>query len=213
MPHHVVAQGETIASIAKDHSLATWQQIYDHPDNAVFRQKRPNPNLIYPGDVVFVPERETPRYSRPTDQRHKFSLNRPKQWLRIVVQDQDAKPLANTPYDLKVGPKHYKGETDGDGLLAQEIDVSASSGRLKIGDYLFKLSIGYLNPTVNAPDEGVSGVQGRLFNLGYPVGPIDGIIGPRTLSAIRFFQADESLPATGVLDSATRRKLLQIHGV
>jgi hypothetical protein len=27
----------------------------DHPDNAAFRIKRPNPNLIFPGDVVMIP--------------------------------------------------------------------------------------------------------------------------------------------------------------
>ena len=32
--------------------------LYDHSDNAAFRTKRPNPDLIYPGDVIKIPAKE-----------------------------------------------------------------------------------------------------------------------------------------------------------
>jgi len=212
VPLHVATQGETIASIAEDYSLADWHRIYDHPDNAALRQKRPNPNLIFPGDEIFVPDRDSRIHGGAADQRHKFVYHAPKQWLRIVVEDHYTKPLANTPYELKVGARQYQGQTDGDGLLEEQIEVSASTGRLKIGDHVFDLSIGDLNPVSETPDQGVSGAQGRLLNLGYPVGPIDGVMGPKTNQAIRFFQADEHLPTTGDLDSATMAKLLKVYG-
>jgi hypothetical protein len=33
----------------------SWQDIYYDPDNQVSRNKRPNPNLIFPGDTLMLP--------------------------------------------------------------------------------------------------------------------------------------------------------------
>lgn len=213
MPTHIVGPGETISSIAEDYSLAGWHRIYDHPNNAAFRQKRPNPNVIFPGDEIFVPDLELRIHQAPTDQLHRYVLHKPEQWLRIVVKDHDDRPLATVPYELKVGSRLCKGKTDGNGLLQEEIELKSSAGLLTIGDLVFELSIGDLNPMDQTPDLGVSGAQGRLRNLGYPVGPIDGLMGPKTTQAIRFFQADEHLTVTGELDGATFSQLVKVHGV
>ena len=45
--------------IAKDHGFADWREIYYHPDNNAFRTKRPNPDKIYPGDVLNIPARSS----------------------------------------------------------------------------------------------------------------------------------------------------------
>jgi peptidoglycan hydrolase-like protein with peptidoglycan-binding domain len=54
----------------------------------------------------------------------------------------------------------------------------------------------------------VSRAQEELRELGYNPGPIDGITGPRTRQALRQYQRDYNLPATGTLNTATRQKLL-----
>lgn len=46
-------------------------------------------------------------------------------------------------------------------------------------------------------------LQSRLTAHGFPVGPIDGSIGPNTLKAIAAFQAAKGLKLTGVSDKAT----------
>lgn len=51
---YTVKSGDTLSGIAKL-SDTTWQQIYNDPSNAAFRAKRPNPNLIFPGDVINIP--------------------------------------------------------------------------------------------------------------------------------------------------------------
>lgn len=53
-PFYTIKPGDTLSSIAKKRGV-TWQQIYSDPKNNDFRKKRPNPNLIYPGDKVFIP--------------------------------------------------------------------------------------------------------------------------------------------------------------
>ena len=50
-------------------------------------------------------------------------------------------------------------------------------------------------------------VQRALAQLGYYHGPVDGVVGPQTEKAIRWFQSVDRLPVTGEIDSATLRAL------
>jgi len=52
----------------------------------------------------------------------------------------------------------------------------------------------------------VQRIQRTLADLGYPVDG-DGRLGPRTRTAIRSFQRDKNLTATGELDAATLASL------
>ena len=53
----------------------------------------------------------------------------------------------------------------------------------------------------------VEQVQKKLTELGYDPGPIDGKIGQRTIAAIKSFQEDNALQATGELNQLTKKKL------
>ncbi len=52
--NYTVKKGDTLSKIGRLHGV-DWKKIYMHDKNRAFRRKRPNPNLIYPGDVVFIP--------------------------------------------------------------------------------------------------------------------------------------------------------------
>jgi LysM repeat protein len=52
-----------------------------------------------------------------------------------------------------------------------------------------------------------AGLQVALRAQGLYLGPIDAIVGPRTLAAVRIFQRVHSLPVTGIADVRTRREL------
>lgn len=56
---------------------------------------------------------------------------------------------------------------------------------------------------VLAQDATVTAAQEALRDLGYDPGPIDGLMGQSTRTALTRFQDDRSLPASGNLDSAT----------
>ena len=45
--------------------------------------------------------------------------------------------------------------------------------------------------------EDVASVQTRLIELGYAPGKVDGIIGPRTMAAIKAYQGDNALAVDG----------------
>jgi hypothetical protein len=65
-------------------------------------------------------------------------------------------------------------------------------------------------PSEVAPDEATSlirSVQRELAALGYYQGPIDGLSGPQTEDALRWFQAVNHLPVTGQIDGATVQAL------
>ena len=54
-----------------------------------------------------------------------------------------------------------------------------------------------------ATDSNVSQIQSALSRAGYYSGPVDGSLGPETRNALRRYQRDRGLTATGRIDRAT----------
>jgi len=185
-----------------------------HPANEALRERRPSPELLFEGDVVAIPEKQPRKEDAVTARTHRYVLNRAPRFLRLRLRDVLGEPVANARYTLIIdGATVAEGAlSTSEGLVEQEIHVSARRGRLITDDYAWDLDLAYLNPVEHAPDQGISGAQGRLLNLGYDVGPVDGVLGARTRAAVRRFQGDQALPATGELDPATLAKLVESHG-
>jgi hypothetical protein len=55
---HVVVEGENLSTIAAREGFRDFRKLYEAPENAELRKKRPNPNLILPGDEVVIPDRK-----------------------------------------------------------------------------------------------------------------------------------------------------------
>jgi len=72
---------------------------------------------------------------------------------------------------------------------------------------VYLLQLGGMDPTSSA-----TGVQGRLNNLGFYCGAVDGIIGSQTRGAISEFQESQNLTVTGQMDDDTRQALARVHG-
>jgi hypothetical protein len=62
-------------------------------------------------------------------------------------------------------------------------------------------------PTPLTSTEVTLSVQKELAQLGYYHGQVDGVIGPETEAAVRWFQSVDELPVTGQINSATLRAL------
>jgi hypothetical protein len=54
---YTIRSGDTLTKIAAREGFSSWREIYYDPDNAPFRRKRPNPDKIFPGDVVVLPDK------------------------------------------------------------------------------------------------------------------------------------------------------------
>src|SRR5262245_43830913 len=88
MEKHHVKQGECLSSLAARYGLSGWKELYNHPANEELKKKRPNPNILAPGDEVIVPERGPTKFeSVVTERLHRFELKVAKVKLRVAVVD------------------------------------------------------------------------------------------------------------------------------
>ena len=213
---HIVKQGESLSNIAALYKFSNWKTIYYHALNDKFRKMRPNPNVIYPGDQLVIPDREIRvEDSRPTDKRHSFQLKTAKLLLRLIVKNRAGEPLSGCAYQLEVQDKKMEGVTGGDGLIEATVPRTARQGKLTIWfgvapegpNAQFPLEIASLDPV-----QYLSGVQARLNNLGYDAGPVDGLDGPRTKSGVMAFQEDNGLAVDGIAGAKTQDKLKEVYG-
>jgi Putative peptidoglycan binding domain len=74
-------------------------------------------------------------------------------------------------------------------------------------DYYTDVEPGYQNYTAAQADPNVSAVQADLAQLGYYNGPIDGLFGADTRSALTRYQIDQGLQVTGSLTTDTLQSL------
>jgi hypothetical protein len=212
MPVHVVRQGDCLSSIAHSYGFSSWQALYNHPDNAELKQRRPNPHTLFPGDQVVVPEREPKEVGCATGAEHRFRAKVPKAKLHLVLRAPGGEVLADKKYELTVGAQTFRGRTGGGGELKHDLHTSDQDGVLLVfaagdgaGPLRLPVRIGHLDPI-----EELSGVQARLTNLGFAcLGETE--IGRRTRRALRGFQRRRGLEATGELDDATRAELKSAH--
>jgi hypothetical protein len=200
VPTHTVIQGEHIPGIAKQNGFRDFLTIWNHPSNAALKKLRKNPNILFPGDQVFVPALVPKTEDRPTTAVHKFQVSSKKLKLRIVLKDFDNQPIPNTTCSLQVQGASHSLITTAAGLIECEIDPTDQDGVLKVPslDLEYPIKIGYLNPVLESP-----GTKERLMNLGY--------LNPDQPSAIEEFQCDHQLKVTGILDESTKTKLEQVH--
>lgn len=205
---HTVKEGECLATIAKKYGFKRWQTIYEAAENEELCKKRPNPNVLYPGDEIFIPDKEQKEESGATEEKHRFKLKTSKWIFRVEMKDEEMNPLEDYPYELFINDDLFKeGKTKAGGLIEFPMPLEARSGKLVFMGQETVLKFGVLDPVSR-----IKGIQQRLNNLGFNPGPIDGIIGPRTRQAIRRFQqSQKDLKHTGRINDDTRKRLLQVH--
>lgn len=171
MPVHKVAQGECISSLACRFGL-TPAEIFDHPANAKLRAKRKNPDLLFPGDDVYLPDPERREEVCQTGRSHRFVVQPLLVEIRVVLQDIHGDPYPNRKFTLTGEGVQLSGKTDGSGLVQARVPATLESVMLAAWlydegepgepDIEYELQVGHLDP-----EDTVSGMQSRLNNLGY----------------------------------------------
>lgn len=209
---YTVRSGDYLSKIAHEHGFADWRTIYNDPHNADFRRRRPNPNLIFPGDQLFIPEPSARTAPAPTGGRSRFRAHRATTTLELTLIDFEGNPLANKACTLVIDGNPRAVTTSGSGALHETIPAHLSHAHLIIDASELTLAIGQLNPMDDTDDDGVSGVQGRLSNLGCYGGAINGILGEETSEAIRAFQRANQLAETGQIDAQLKDTLRTKYG-
>lgn len=214
---HTVVQGEHIAGIAAQHGFRDFRTIWNHPRNAALKEERKNPNVLFPGDQVFIPDREARDEARPTDARHRFVLAVQGLQLRVKVIDLRDQPVERTAF-FRLG----SGDTNLTTPRAQvyETDIGPAEKRATLGfpatatergrpDIL--MEVGSLDPETKP-----SGQQERLNNLGYFAGFSTTPDPDQFRWAVEEFQHDNkkrhNLKVTGSVDDRTADALAKEHG-
>jgi N-acetylmuramoyl-L-alanine amidase len=212
--YYTVQQGDHLSKIAKDNGFTDYTVIWNHPENADLKKQRQNPNVLLPGDQIFVPGMEEKQESGATDKRHTFTVDKKILKLRLVLEDIYEKPIAGAQCALLVGDQTFQVTTDGQGKLEQEIPLDSTEAFLAIrGDQtpfaneVIAIKIGHLDPI----DE-LSGQIARLNNLGYFPGDLDGSDADAFQSAVEEFQCDHGLKVDGDCGPKTQAKLKEVHG-
>jgi hypothetical protein len=199
---YTVKNGDCISSIAFEHGFFP-DTIWNHGDNAELKSKRKDPNVLMPGDVVFVPDKQINEISKPTEQEHRFRKKGVPAKLKVRVLKK-GQPRKNEKYRLIIDGKVLEGSTDGDGFVEKPLPPNAREGKLILGEGerkdTFVFRFGHVDPLDT--DEGVAG---RLHNLGYSAAT-------DLPGALKKFQSDNGLEASGRVDEPTRSKLKEKFG-
>jgi LysM repeat protein len=210
--YYTVQQGDYLSRIAKQNGFPDYTVIWNDPNNAQLKQQRQNPNILYPGDQVYIPDKQQRQEAGGTEQRHNFVVNKEPLKLRLVLEDIYEKPLANAQCALVVDGEASQPTADGSGKIELQIPQDAQNAVLVIRgdetpfhDVPIPLKIGNLDPV-----DQVSGQVARLNNLGYFPG--DGTDQAAFQSAVEEFQCDNGLSVDGDCGPQTQAKLKQVHG-
>ena len=211
LPYYDVKQGDCISSIGAEHGFF-WETIWNQAENAALRDERRNPNALLPGDRLFIPEIRLKDEYGETKLHHRFRLKGVPVRMRFCLQTWDGRPRPNIPYVLEVDGKKSQGVTDDTGMLETIIEPHARKAKITVTppecpEEKYEFNVGYMNPAQH-----ITGIQGRLKNLGFYKGEISGNFDDATRYAIKEFQARTGLPQTGEVSPEFVSALDSAHG-
>lgn len=204
---HEVKDGECVASIAME-TGHFWETIWNDAANSELKEARKSPYVLLPGDRVAIPEKRPKEESGQTEQRHRFVRKGAPEKLIIHFRI-NGEPRKNKHYELDIDGNVTEGDTDPNGRVELFIPPNAKTGTIRFiesGDS-YELDLGHLSPITET-----AGVQGRLRNLGFYEGPIDGQTSDELTAAVTTFQNRHGLRADGRITDETRAKLEEVHG-
>ena len=115
--YHTVQQGEHLARIALQYGFPDYRVVWNDAGNASLRELRPSPDVLKPGDQVFIPESPAHEERRATNARHRFTVNVTRPTLRLALEDLLGKPLRSARGELRVDGQVLPIVADGHGVV------------------------------------------------------------------------------------------------
>ena len=214
---HKVKQGETLTKIAKKYKFSSIEAIYDHDLNEEFRKERPDPNMLYPGDEINIPDIEATPVTKNTNGAYSFMVKRlPKEVFRIKIEGKDGLDLSKGRVVMDIAGQKIDGAISPGGVIEIELpDDASGAGNIDIfmkpdsdePTHSYEVTMGHLDPV-----EQLSGVQARCNMLGFPCGVPDGLMGRNTRNGVKEFQETHGLDVDGVPGPMTKAKLKEVYG-
>lgn len=212
MRPYVIRQGDYLTRLAHRMGFDA-DAVWNDAANRELRERRPNREILHPGDVLRVPSPPPGGgldLSSSTGNTYRARV--PRIDVRVTLHDDAGAALASKAFVVHGMGAPHRGTTDGAGLVALQVPLHVPEIELVLEETgrSYRLLIGAMDPIHER-----SGVAKRLTHLGY-VSPFDlapeGVPASALHRAISAFQTARSLPATGEIDDATRDALVAAHG-
>lgn len=209
---YVVRQGDYTGLLAARFGVDA-DTLWGDPANRALAERRPDRDVLAPGDILHVPER--PAASRPVQVHttNRYRARVPTTTLSVLLRH-DQRPLASERCLVHgAGRAPLERVTDGEGRLQLELPVHVREVTVLVVDRNLScpVRIGHLDPPTQT-----SGARQRLAQLGYlaRLGVQAGheASGALVRSALRLFQRDQGVAPTGELDASTADLLRSAHG-
>jgi N-acetylmuramoyl-L-alanine amidase len=206
---HVVAQGDHLSSIAARYGFGDPRTIWNRPENADLRQRRPDPNVLFPGDQVFVPEPQVKTFTRTANARYRFVVNLTPLKVRAKLLNPFGKPIANGTGTLVIDGAEEPATSDGDGVVDCSVPRTARSAEVHMNGAIFRLAVGHLDPADTS-----SGAAARLGNLGYRYTTPTSVAAEREQLefAARLFVDENQIDLTSEAPESFVDRLRKAHG-
>ncbi len=203
---YVIKQGDYLTQLAHDLGFDK-DSVWQDDKNADLRAKRPNPEILYPGDLLYLPEKEPAPSEMAQGSENSYAADVPTVKVTLVFTNADPS-LANEPFEVE-GLPLTTGTTDGDGQFEFDVPVIVREFTVtfKNQEYTYHVLVGSVDP---ATEE--SGIRTRLSNLGLYRRAADDEDADALAGAVAEFQRTNSIPITGAVDDATREAIVAAHG-
>ena len=161
MSPYVIRQGDYLASLAYQFGFDA-DTIWNDPMNAPLRQLRPNPNTLYPTDVLYIPDPNVPPATKTlaTGTTNAFVADVPTATLTLQMSDPS---FASQAYSVQELPELTGLTTDANAIATLSVPVTLTTATFVFASgTTFACQIGSLDP-INT----LSGVFQRLQSLAY----------------------------------------------
>jgi hypothetical protein len=235
---HVIQEGESVGSIAAQHGFF-WKTLWNHGSNAALKDKRKNPEVLFPGDILHIPDIDPKKECKGTDAQHKFKKlgipakivlkfsrspketrehgeppkNEPWKFSESDPPVVQPEPLSNAAYELYADGKLVaKGYTDGDGKFAAPIPPAAGDGIVILNKGQPNEKTLELNFRQMDPIDQIPGLCKRLINLGFACPTDAPEVTPEIQEAIKAFQRRAGMEVNGKFDDTLKSKLKEVYG-
>lgn len=230
MRPYLVRQGDYMTKLALRFgfdALAVWAS----PRNRALREKRRSPELLAPGDIVYLPDSRREGLPLQSAVTNRYRARVPTVRLRVALRT-PAEALANEPFVVEGlhGPLlalgggaqkpalgrcsiRYEGASDGEGVATFEVPITIDRVWLSLPGRGLRIQVrpGHLDPE-NEP----SGLRQRLVHLGFLSPGVEQLTEEERSAliadALLRFQRSRGLQPTGLADDATVNELRRAHG-
>ena len=224
--YYEVKQGEHVTRIAMNCGFSDWRPVWMAPENADLRAKRTSPDVLLPGDLLFVPDLQSKELAAATEKKHVYEVNVKPLRLRVRLLDRFDVGVTNTDCILRIGSDSLDVTTDGTASFDQLLNMrqrKEEAGSVQFDETLdvntrdlvrkveIPFKLGYMDPV-----DQEAGQLKRLRNLAYyPLTDETPDTKPDAKlfqAAVEEFQCENNLTVDGICGPQTQAKLKEVYG-